>query len=213
MNTIVFSKVTQDRFLNDGDAVVKQFSSDKALREFFLDDLRRPIAATKFQKVALAEKVLPLSTRQAPDPHQVELPNGDLEDCPVGGGGESGSSEYVEWFRTVLWENANYSGKSVKLSNIMSSFDVEWRLSDNGLNDRVTSVKVGRAVACVVLFQHSYLRGERLWLIGGNKPSKADLSKIPFSGGGNWNDRISSAIAATISPVEVLSRIISFGLF
>lgn len=181
MSTVIHPRIVGSCF-QIGDDVVVNFASNSALLHYFLDELRQPLADAKRVRLAAVE-----SNRMAADAPTVLR-----------------SSSPSEWFKTRLWQHADYQGKSVSLSNIVDNIDVEWKLSDNGLNDKVSSVHVGLAIACVVLFQHSYLRGNQLWLIGGQEPSKRDLTSVPFEGGGNWNDRISSALSATLSPAQVL---------
>jgi hypothetical protein len=110
-----------------------------------------------------------------------------------------------DYFCSTFYDAKDFTGKSLTLCNYTSNIEAEWRLSDNGMNDKITSIKAGIAIACILCAQHTYFRGKRLWLIGGDSPSKRNLATQPFPGGGSWNNRIASCLTATVSPTQVLS--------
>jgi hypothetical protein len=91
------------------------------------------------------------------------------------------------------------------LNNLTSTFVYDPNLSDNNINDKISSINCGRAIICVLIAQHSWFRGARTWLVGktasGEGPCKKDLTKLPCPAGGSWNDRIYSVAAFTVDPV------------
>ncbi len=67
---------------------------------------------------------------------------------------------------------------SISLFELFRDDDVN--LSNDGLNDKVSSIRVGEFIICVVCFQHSWFRGKSLWRIAGMHP-RDSLNNSHFS--------------------------------
>lgn len=137
----------------------------------------------------------------APDTSPHRGVGGDRSAPPMTAG--SSDSSITDGFHSTFYRYADYKGRSKTLDNLLESINADVNLSNDGLNDKVSSIRVGEFIICVVCFQHSWFRGKSLWRIAGMHPSVPDLSKIPFPGGGTWDNRISSVVVATLSPADV----------
>ncbi|MCX7023889.1 MAG: hypothetical protein NT080_04635 [Spirochaetes bacterium] len=110
-------------------------------------------------------------------------------------------------YATTFFEHVMYSGRSFKLSNVYNPLVYDLSLRDNGIDDCISSVQIGEAVSVVLCAQRGGFQGHRLWIIGGKGASKPDLSKIRLAKS-DWNDKISSVLATTVSPLEALKFVV-----
>ncbi len=105
----------------------------------------------------------------------------------------------------------NNSVNSIVFYPKISATKLPARLGRTAVGETISSIKVGVWVDCVLCTQHTYFRGDRLWLIGGQQSSNPDLSQIP------WDNRISAVAAATLestmtaAPIHALAQ--RLGLF
>lgn len=124
------------------------------------------------------------------------------------------SSSIESVWCTRFYSRPNYDGDSFKMCNIYEDVNIDWKLSNNdpSWNDRITSIKVGTGIMCVLCAEHTYFRGEWLWLIGGQSPSKKDLRNVNIPGPGSWNNKISSIATGTVSPLLVVGDSVRVGV-
>ncbi len=108
---------------------------------------------------------------------------------------------------TTFFEHVEYSGRSFRLSNVYNPIVYDLALKDNDIDDCISSVRIGSAVSVVMCAQKGGFQGHRLWIIGGKYASKPDLSKIRASIG-DWNDKITSVLSATVSPLEAIKFVV-----
>ena len=123
-------------------------------------------------------------------------------------------------FVTSFYTNKKYDSVFLTINNSVNSIVFYPKISTNKLparlggtvvGDNISSIKVGAWVDCVLCTQHTYFRGDRLWLIGGQQSNKPDLSQI------RWENPISAVAAATLEstitspPIHALGQ--RLGLF